>query len=811
MRKGKTGSPISSSAHLRAVLHYDKYRPQPLVNDEQSMPDQLLPTKASGVTLTPEAALENTLGYDQYRPEVNEMGGHYFPNRPIKNYGLGASELEIIDNCKQWSNPHVFAFHLITSIHPQLVVILQKHGVDAEKFTETYTVAFVHNFLESVGCDAKIEMAMVIHLIETASGLPHLHAHVTLPGTGYDDIAHTRIPVPKITPEMLAEGQAIADRTAEREMDRVLTRAWRLEVPELAGTFYDPINLPIPEPSSELDAWFPRPKIPAIALSPRPELPTLGGTLFPEGIWEAPTRFGEPSELAELVDELFADVTFEPTFNAPPRIPLFGPASASIEADEREATTPPSRSDMLAKTLKLAEIPLEVESPASVVNAAQNSSVIMPESNAAFIVVDESYPPHASDEGESFESMVEQLWPRRVRPNLTNSENESAEIVALVDTLFPATFWESADRFGDEDIARQIAELFSETDLDTHTAAHTDGVHLDWDERAMLPFRAVSRESAVEPPPSAVESDAVYPWRYTLSKSEDVAYRILPNWDAETSEGRLDLEVSWYVPTAKGWSTVRQNIFHNTPLDYLRLDEGLADSAAARQEAEMRFQEKVSQYQAPPEDDFNEVMYLGFEDWTHTTALDEKAKADGFLPYFPVDRLPFDPAEEAAFVDPLPEGVTWLGPAPIEDDALQWGIITRPDWEGSLRVYAIKQWTDEHEISRFTSSEIGLAAETIEDQIISITSVQQASVKELGPTLFALQKMSEKLGHPSIDFLAEGPPCSFSTLSQPDQSLPSESELFDEDDIEELNHEDNDENELDDDEQFLELDDEWDT
>lgn len=324
---------------------------------------------------------------------------------------------------------------------------------------------------------------------------------------------------------------------------------------------------------------------------------------------------------------------------------------------------------------------------------------------------------------------------------------------------------------------------------------------------------AILAEGAM-PPSSAVESDAVYPWRYTLSKSEDVAYRILPNWDAETGEGRLDLEVSWYVPTAKGWSTVRQNIFHNTPLDYLRLDEGPADSAAARQEAEMRFQEKASQYQAPPEDDFNEVMYLGFEDWTHTTALDAKAKADGFLPYFPVDRLPFDPAEEAAFVDPLPEGVTWLGPAPIEDNALQWGIITRPDWEGSLRVYAIKQWLDEHETSHFTSSEIGLAAETIEDQIVSITSVQQASVKELGPTLFALQGMSEKLGHPSIDFLAEGPPHSFFTLSQPDQSLPSESELFDEDDIEELNHEDDDEigeNELDDDEQSLELDDEWDT
>jgi len=437
---------------------------------------------------------------------------------------------------------------------------------------------------------------------------------------------------------------------------------------------------------------------------------------------------------------------------------------------------------MLAKTLKLAEIPLEVKSslegPTSVVNATQNGPVITPESDTAFIVVNESYPPHASDEGESFESIVEQLWPRRVSPNLANSEHESAEIVALVDSLFPATFWASADRFGDEDIARQIAELFSETDLDTHTAAHTDGVHLDWDERAMLLFSAVSREPAVEPPSSAVESETVYPWRYTLSKSDELAYRILPNWDAETSQGRLDLEVSWYVPKAKGWSTVRQNIFHNTPLDYLRLDEGLADSAAARHEAEMRFQEKVSQYQAPPEDDFNEVMYLGFEDWTHTTALDEKAKADGFLPYFPVDRLPFDLAEEAAFVDPLPEGVTWLGPTPIEDSALRWGIITRPDLEGSLRVYAIKQWLDEHEISHFTSSEIGLAAETIDGQITLITSVQETSVNALGSTLFALQRAS---GHPSIDFLSDGPPHSFTTLSQSNQSLPSESELFDED------------------------------
>jgi len=455
---------------------------------------------------------------------------------------------------------------------------------------------------------------------------------------------------------------------------------------------------------------------------------------------------------------------------------------------------------MLAKTLKLAEIPLEVKSSLE----GPTSVVIMPESNAAFIVVDESYPPNASDEGESFESMVEQLWPRKVRPGSADSNDESGEIVALVDALFPAAFWESADGFGDEDIARQIAELFSETDLDTPTAAHTDGVHLDWDERAMPLFSVVSREPAVEPPPSAVESEAVYPWRYTLSKSSyELAYRILPNWDAEASEGRLDFEVSWYVPTAKGWSTVRQNIFHNTPLDYLRLDEGLADSAAARQEAEMRFQEKVSHYQALPEDDFNEVMYLGFEDWTHTTALDEKAKADGFLPYFPVDRLPFDPAEEAAFVDPLPEGVTWLGPTPIEDSALRWGIITRPDLEGSLRVYAIKQWLNEHEISRFTSSEIGLAAETIEDQITSITSVQQTSVNALGPTLLALQSMAEKSGHPSIDFLAEGPPHSFSTLSQPDQSLPSESKLFDEDDSDELSNEN-------DDEQSLELDDEWD-
>lgn len=80
-------------------------------------------------------------------------------------------------------------------------------------------------------------------------------------------------------------------------------------------------------------------------------------------------------------------------------------------------------------------------------------------------------------------------------------------------------------------------------------------------------------------------------------------------------------------------------------------------------------------------------------------------------------------------------------------------------------------------------------------------------------TLAILQDTSEQFGHPSIDFLAAGPFNSFATLSQPVLSLPFESELFDEDDIEELNNEDEDEigeNELDEDEQSLELDDDWD-
>ena len=806
MRRGDQGRFISSAAALVAKLHYDQYRPHEVVNDTQPTSEQRSSTTDSSPASEPESELADKLGYDQYRPEFDRMSRQKFPNRPIIDYELGADEVEIIDNCKRWANPYAIAYSYIISLHPLFIVILREHGIDAEKFTETYAVAFIHNFLESVGCEVTIEMSMVIHYVETTTGLPHIHAHVTTPGTGYDEVTHTRVPVPKITPEMLSEGQAIADRTAEREMDRVLTRAWRLEVPELAGTFYDPIDLPIPEPSSELDAWFPRPKIPAIALSSQPEIATLGDILFPKGIWEAPTHFGEPSELAEVVDKLFADVTFEPTLNAPLKILLFEPASASIETDEREATTPPSQSDRLAKTLKLIETPLEAESSleglASVVNGAQNSPIITPESNAAFIVVDESYPPNESDENESVEVIVEHLWPRLMRPDSADLDSQSVDIAALIDALFPASFWESADGFGDEDIARQIDELFPADELAARSVTESDGIHFSRStgETGLL-LVEVSSEPVAESP-TELEPELDYPWRhFEATGGQQLDYRIIPAWDADLSEGHLTLALAWYEPGVQERSTVQTTIFHNTPLDYLHLDEGPADLTAAQHEAKARFEEKAALYQALPENDFSEFMHRSFEDWMCTTALDEAAQSEGFLADFPQNLLPFDPDEESGYVDPLPVGVTWLGPAETDENALRWGIVTRPDREGGLRVYALKQWLDEHEISRFTSSEIGLAAETIDGQITLITSVQQTSVKLLGPTLSALQRESEAFGHPSIDFLADGPPHSSATSSQPDQSLPSESERFDEDEIGE--------NELDEDEQSLELD-EWD-
>ena len=705
MRKGDQGKLISSAAALDAKLHYDQYRPQEIVNDAQSTAKQPLPTTDSRPNNEPESALADKLGYDQYRPEFDRTSRQRFANRPLIDHGLGANEVEIIDHCKRWASPYAIAYSYIISVHPLLIVILRQHGIDAEKFTETYAVDFIQNFLEAVGCDATIEMSMVIHYVETTAGLPHIHAHVTTPGTGYDVVTDTRVPIPKITPEMLAEGQAIADRTAELAMDRVLTRAWRLEVPELASTFYDPVDLPRPEPSSELDSWFPRPKIPASALLPRLDAGSADDRLFPNGLWEVPTSFGESAELAQLVDSLFADVTFESSAANPALTAWLSPASASVEADERGVLTYVSLPDLPAEWQKL-------DTPASIVAgsvdpqddllmAAENVPVITAQSNGAPDTMVPSYPVNAPEDDESIKAIIE-LWPRLRRPDSTDLDSQSVEIGALVDTFLPASLWTVADGFGDADRVRQIDELFAAIDLAIPPMTERDGIDFnqDTDEIELSPVE-VSAEPDTELDVER-EPELDYRWWYAEStRGHEVAYRIIPAWNADLHEGHLTLAVDWHEPEVEEWSTVQTTIFHNTPLDYLHLDKGSADLTAAEQEAKTAFEGNLAYYHALPEPKFNKMMYASFGDWMRTTALDKTAKARGFLPNFPGNMLPFDPAEETANVDPLPEGVTWLGSAETDKNALRWGIITRPDRDDILRVYAIKQWVDEHGSSHF--------------------------------------------------------------------------------------------------------------
>ena len=780
-RTGDNSKLISAAAGLRAALHYDQYRPRELINE----------------AIEPDATLQRKLGYDQYRNAVDDDTTQHVHKRAIKDHGLGSDPDQIIVNCRDWANPNVFAVHLIVSVHPRIVGLLKSRGIDPMAFTDTYTTMLIGELYEFLGCGADVPFSAVLHMNQDKTGMDHPHAHVTLPGTGYDAATDQRMPLPFITPDLLSEGQNIADRMAKQELDRALTRAWRLEFPETAGTFYDPVDLPLPEPSSELDSWFPRPKIPASALAPRPEVTPLSTSLFPNGIWDAPTSFGEPHELTQLVDDLFADVTFNPSMGEPMLTSLFNPASTSVETDERGVLVPVTLPDLPAEWHKL-------EAPASTLPgsmapldgppmANRNVPVITYEADTKPDVAAPLYQINVSEDNESFEAIVEHLWPRLMRLDSADLDIQSVDVAALTDALFPASFWESADGFGDENIARQIDELFAADDLAARSVTESDGIHFSRStgETGLSPVE-VSSGPAAEPL-TELEPELDYPWRHFEAKGgHNVDYRIIPAWDADLNEGRLALALAWYEPGVQERSIVQTIIFHNTPLDYLHLDEGPADLTVAQHETKSRFEEKAAHYLALPEADFNEVMYLSFEDWVRTTALDETAKANGFVPDFPVNMLPFDPDEESGYVDPLPVGVTWLGPAETDENALRWGIITRPDSTDTVHVYAIKQWVNvnEYGASYFTASEIGLGAPTCDDQIAFMTVVEQAAQIDLGRALAGLKSMASTNVYNPNGFLAAGPPHAFADLHKPIPLVIPDADISGDDDRERSNEDD---------------------
>ena len=227
--------------------------------------------------------------------------------RPVRDRGLGNSPNQIAARSLQLQGKFNFAEQVIFSPDPTLMELLVNHGLDPFAATEAMNETFIPALFESLGLDAEVEIdfSFVTHTKRDRFGRAHPHCHSFIAGTGRDTLTASRVELPFITAGKLSRGHQIAERVVEEELDRRLGRTWRLEVPEYAHTFYDPVVNPRPQPDPELDALF----------------PDLAAELA-----EPAEGFGEPDELKALIEDWFPASFWDAT-----------PVKSSDEADHATA------------------------------------------------------------------------------------------------------------------------------------------------------------------------------------------------------------------------------------------------------------------------------------------------------------------------------------------------------------------------------------------------------------------------------------------------------------------------------------------
>ena len=203
-------------------------------------------------TIPARQALANKLAYD-----LRRQPGTTQP-RVWVDCGLGASTAAIIDNCEQLTEPgDTLARSVVVSLDPALEALLpadQRAATLASIIEQTLQ----NGYQDLLDVATAVPYSYVLHDPSDRYGRARTHAHITLPGGFTDPYTGQFHEVGRLSREVLLSWNALANEVGLSEMDRVLGREWRLEIPFYRDTYVPQSVHFAPLDSDNLDAWFPR-------------------------------------------------------------------------------------------------------------------------------------------------------------------------------------------------------------------------------------------------------------------------------------------------------------------------------------------------------------------------------------------------------------------------------------------------------------------------------------------------------------------------------------------------------------------------
>jgi hypothetical protein len=718
LRRGDNGKIVSSAVLLGSALDYIKFRSQAIFILSGA-------DDKSGKLTDSEDQLAIHLGYTKHRRNTTRPDFEQFPNRPLLcygmpselDYGLPAEPQQVIDFCKTHATPQLLAQTFVISIHPKFNAILEKHGIDPNAITAEYAIRFLREWYEYCGWGGDVEIAQVVHFELDEAGDPHYHSHAITPGTGYDAATDQRIPVPAFVPvELLQAGHTIADRLALEEMDRVLTRSWRLEIPEMVNTFYDPVDLPIPEPSSDLDAWFPRPQIPSEALIPRPEPPSLVERLFPNGIWEMADGFGENDDINALVDGLFDDLVFENATDITIDLPIFEPNPVPPETDERDEDAhqiPPIASIASTKTDVLQNVSSDEPSDNDLIADNEPNEIRASKQTARRSTIP-IYHPWVEPEPETPEQITQQIWSLIDQSEYSENDDESVNAATIADALFPASIWTVADSFGDETITQKTDELFGDWLQNALSSDH----NID-----LFPSTNATRlEHAAEKTESPSDAGNVSTTRAigtaTLTSHTtqlpQVETTLVKHWIEKSGIGLIAAHVEWIDAATGERKSSNEPIYLTSVMDHLFFSANGLNFDDAMADTQLALDEQLSQLNHVLESGQDAGMSAIYQSWFQTLALDTDALERGFLPDVPSDIVHIDKITEGRELDRLPN-TRWIRDVATGIDYGLTVDVFTTDGDGHYFLQSMNRTIDENGLQQVEVIHINPHGQSLED------------------------------------------------------------------------------------------------
>ena len=201
-------------------------------------------------TIPARQALANKLAYD-----LRRQPGMTQP-RIWVDCGLGATTAAIIDACEQMSTPgDTLARSLVMSLDPALEALLsaeQRPTALATIIEQTIQNGY-QDFFEVTD---PVPYAYVLHDQPDRYGRARTHAHITLPGGFTDAYTGQFQDIGRLPRDILLKWNALANEVGLSELDQVLGREWRLEIPLYRDSYVPPPVHSVPLDSDNLDAWF---------------------------------------------------------------------------------------------------------------------------------------------------------------------------------------------------------------------------------------------------------------------------------------------------------------------------------------------------------------------------------------------------------------------------------------------------------------------------------------------------------------------------------------------------------------------------